>query len=368
MLSRPLRKLSYIAVLAVSAVVAEDTRVAAQLARPDGDSAGQPRKLIEWGWDEPDPAFMRAHVDDMERLPFDGVVFHVNSAGGGNFVWEMWGGRRFERPEFDAAVEDLRATPFRKLTERFLRVNVTPGNVDWFDDQAWAIVRHNAAVAAEVARDGGCRGFMFDVEQYQHELFNPEKQPGRTWGECRARVRQRGGEWMREVNGKFPDITILLTFGYKLAQPPEGKARSEARYALLADFLDGMLAECTAETVLVDAWEHSYSYKHAGQFREARETILTTARDWTAEPEKYRKHVRAGFGLWLDYDWQHKGWATDDLSKNYFSPPQFSESVRAALAASDKYVWIYSEQPRWWTGEKLPLQYVEALRTARESE
>jgi hypothetical protein len=136
----------------------------------------------------------------------------------------------------------------------------------------------------------------------------------------------------------------------------------------LAEFLDGLLAECTAETVLVDAWEHSYSYQHPAQFREARDTILTTARQWSSEPEKYRQHVRAGFGLWLDYDWPHKGWNKDDPTKNYFSPPQFAESVQAALAASDRYVWIYSEQPRWWTGENLPPAYIEALRTASASE
>jgi hypothetical protein len=335
---------------------------------PDPPLRTHQKKLIQWGWDEPDPAFMRAHIDDMERLPFDGVVFHVNSSQGGNFVWEMWGSQRFERDEFDASVADLKATNFRRLTERFLRVNVTPGDVDWFDDEAWSVVRHNAGVAAQVAHDGGCRGFMFDVEQYQHELFNFEKLPGRSWEECRARVRRRGQEWMQEVNNAYPDITILLTFGYKLAQPPEGMPRSAARYGLLADFLDGMLAACIAETVLVDGWEQSYSYKHPAQFGEARETILTAALAWTAEPEKYKTNLRAGFGIWLDYDWRHKGWDTEDLGRNYFSPAQFAESVQGALEASDGYVWIYSEQPRWWTGEKLPAAYVEALRSARRSE
>jgi hypothetical protein len=324
------------------------------------------KKLIEWGWDEPDPAFMRAHIAEMERLPFDGVVFHVNSSQGGNFVWEMWGGRRYERTEFDAAVADLRATPFRQLSERFLRVNVTPGNVDWFDDEAWGAVLHNTRVAAQVAREGNCRGFLFDTEQYQHQLFTFAKQPpGHTWEECRAQVRRRGAEWMRAVNAEFPEITILLTFAYKMARPPEGRPRSEARYGLLADFLDGLLEACSEQTVIVDAWEHSYSYRGAAQFEAARETILQAALDWTAAPEQYRRHVRAGFGIWLDYNWPRHGWDTTDVSKNYFSPPQFTDSVRAALANSDEYVWIYSEQPRWWTSERLPAKYIEALRTAR---
>lgn len=338
-------------------------------AQPPDAAAPQPRpskKLIEWGWDEPDPAFMRAHIGEMERLPFDGVVFHVNSSRGGNFVWEMWGGRRYERAEFDAAVADLRETPFQRLSERFLRVNVTPGNVDWFDDDAWSGVLHNARVAAQVARDGGCRGFMFDTEQYQHELFHFAKQPpGHTWQECRDTVRRRGAEWMRAVNAECPEITILLTFAYKMAQPAAGRPRSEARYGLLADFLDGVLEACSEQTAIVDAWEHSYSYRRAEQFDAARETMRTTALGWTAAPEKYQRHVKAGFGIWLDYNWPRHGWDTADLSKNYFSPPQFAESVRTALANSDGYVWIYTEQPRWWTSERLPTEYVEALRTAR---
>jgi hypothetical protein len=40
--------------------------------------------------------------------------------------------------------------------------------------------------------------------------------------------------------------------------------------------------------------------------------------------------------------------------------------VRAALAVSDRYVWIYTEKPLWWTNQRLPRPYVDALRAARE--
>ncbi len=62
------------------------------------------------------------------------------------------------------------------------------------------------------------------------------------------------------------------------------------------------------------------------------------------------------------------GWDTSDLSKNHFPPAEFEASVRAALARSDGYVWIYTEKPRWWTAEDLPAAYVEALRKARRPE
>ena len=38
-------------------------------------SASQ-KRLIEFGWDEPDTAFLRRHIAQMERSPFDGCVFH----------------------------------------------------------------------------------------------------------------------------------------------------------------------------------------------------------------------------------------------------------------------------------------------------
>jgi hypothetical protein len=331
--------------------------------RPDG------KKLIEWGWDEPDAKFMREHVGAMERLPFDGLVFHATSSKGGNFTWEAWGGREYSLDEFGQCIDDLNATPFRRLTDRFLRVNVTPGRVDWFDDRAWAGVVHNAGVAAEVARRGGCKGFMFDVEQYEGRPFDYGRQEHRdtkTFADYQAQVRRRGGEWVRAVNRHFPDVTVLLTFGYSIAQPRgQARDRSQAAYGLLADFLDGVLDGCSETTALVDAWESSYRYKEPAQFERAYETITKTALGWTAVPEKYRKHARAGFGLWMDADWRKKGWDLADFAKNYFTPDQFEAALRSALRRSDRYVWVYTEQPRWWTNEKLPPAYAEAVRRAR---
>jgi hypothetical protein len=86
------------------------------------------------------------------------------------------------------------------------------------------------------------------------------------------------------------------------------------------------------------------------------------------DPEKYARVFSSGFGIWLDRDWRNKGWDVDDVSKNYFTPETFAASVQAALKLSDKYVWIYSETPRWWSAEgkpvKLPPAYDAALRRA----
>lgn len=328
------------------------------------------KKVIEWGWDEPDTKFIRENIDKMERFPFDGLVFHVTGNKGGNFAWDLWGGRKFTVEEFRPAIDDLKATKFNRFTELFLRVNVTPGKTDWFDDSAWADIRANFAVAAQIAREGRCKGFMFDVEQYDAQLFDYGKLKERakkSFKEYQAQVRERGRQWMRAVNQHYPDITVILTFGYSTAQPEKGTDRSTAEYGLMADFIDGMLDACAKETTIVDGYEPSYPYKERAQFERGYETIKKKGLEWTSSPDKFHTNQRAGFGIWMDYSGRKKAWDTADFSKNHFRPEEFEKAVRTALELSDRYVWIYSEQPRWWTNEKLPQAYVDALRRAQNN-
>ena len=89
-----------------------------------------------------------------------------------------------------------------------------PAKVDWFDDAAWACVANNFGVAAEVARQSRCKGFMFDTEQYEGAtVFDYRQQKDKdkkTFAEYQARIRQRGREWVQAVNKHYPHITILL--------------------------------------------------------------------------------------------------------------------------------------------------------------
>ena len=35
------------------------------------------KKLIEYGWDVPQPAYIRANIREMEKKPFDGLIFRL---------------------------------------------------------------------------------------------------------------------------------------------------------------------------------------------------------------------------------------------------------------------------------------------------
>lgn len=342
-------------------------------------AGGPPRRkaLIEFGWDEPDTSFLRAHLAEMERTPFDGCVFHVDARPRGgkpsSLTWEGWGRRAFDEADVRAARDDLRALRPSRFTRSFLRFNTTPGDADWFDD--FAPVVANARLAASLARDGRAAGILLDTEHYQGHLFAYRSQKNaksKSWSDYAAQARRRGREVMGAFQSGYPDLTVLLTFGasYPRRQMTRGgKALEDVEYGLLAPFLDGMVEAVRGQTRIVDGFEPSYGYKAPGQFDEGRTLMTEGVAAILADPAAYRRAVSPGFGLWLDFDWRKKGWDEADPSKNYFTPEAFEASVRAALERSDEFVWIYTETPRWWTPAgspaKLPTAYDAALRQAR---
>ncbi len=330
---------------------------------------GPDKKLIEWGWDEPNTAFMRENAERMDRVGFDGVIFHAEPVVDGqpvNFAWSCWSSRRFEYEQFAQVVADLQACRFQRMTDNFLRFNVCPGDVDWFDDEAFAVVAHNAAVGARVAREGGCKGFMFDIEMYGEPLWTYEKLKHRetkSFAEYEAIVTQRGREFMRAVNAEYPDITMMMTFGYGISGV--GTDRSKVGYGLLKNFLDGMYEVAAPRTTIVDGYEGAYSFRRHQQFREAYKTTREKMASFCSVPDRYRKHLRVGFGIWMDMDFRRYGWDLRDFERNYFTPDEFAYSVFCGLSVCDRYVWVYTEKPLWWTHTRVPTAYRLALRRAR---
>ena len=60
-----------------------------------GQTKPTAKKLLEFGWDEPNTAFMRTHIAEMEQTPFDGTVFTIEGRDKDgktlNFLAEAWG-------------------------------------------------------------------------------------------------------------------------------------------------------------------------------------------------------------------------------------------------------------------------------------
>jgi hypothetical protein len=348
-------------------------------------AAQSAKKLVEFGWDEPDTEFIREHIAQMRQTPFDGTVFHVNySKEGkrGNFAWEAWGTNVFSRADVSEAIEDLKQTDLGQFNQNFLRFNTTPARLDWFDD--YSAVIQNAKLAAEIARESRCPGILFDIEQYEGSLFDyrrqrdaadkskSREQTQKSWELYAAQARQRGRELMQAFQEGHPDPVIFLTFGYSLLWSESSRGRislAECHYGLLAPFLDGMLLAAQGKTRFVDGHEISYGWKTPEQFAAGYKTMKLDLLPIVLDAEKYHEFFSFSFGLWIDRDWRKLGWDIENPDKNYFSPETFETATRAALQQSDRYVWIYSETPRWWSKEgtavKLPDAYAKALRRAK---
>lgn len=339
------------------------------------------KKLVEFGWDEPGTGFMREHAGEMDRSPFDGCVFHVDykkpGGGNGSFTWECWGKKAFTYDELKPAVEDLKATKFRRFTDNFLRFNTTPADRDWFED--FSPIVNNGRLAARAAKEGGVKGILFDIEQYNSPLWQfswCQKKAGRevTWEEMAKRVTECGEQFVQALQAEYADIVVFLTFGYSLPWAESGggeRPLKDCPYGLLAPFLDGMLAKAGPRIAFVDGYELSYTYTDPGRFAQARETMVKGMLPIVADAEKYQKLFRVSFGIWMDADWRNRGWNTDDFSKNVWPPEVLEKCIAEALRQSDGYIWIYSETPRWWTPEggsaKVPEAYRNALIRAKRA-
>ena len=215
-----------------------------------GAAATPQKKIIEWGWDTTNASYIRDHIREIEKAPFDGLVLQWSKVKKDGktvqFEWECFGKHRFERDDVAHAVQVLKDIKFRRFTDNFLRFNVTPGDVDWFDD--FGSISHNARLWADVARDAGMKGWMFDVEPYRAPLFLYRKlkyAKEKTFEEYAEQVRLRG-RWsvvllQTQAYGTLvPDARRLLLGGLEKGRHslwlvlPDGKRSQRRDHGILA--------------------------------------------------------------------------------------------------------------------------------------
>ena len=358
--------------------------------------AEQPKKLIEFGGDAPDTSLLAARIRDMENTPFDGcVVFTSDSHRGrermADFSWEGWGSRAFTKQEMQKAVRDLKATDFRNFTDCFARFNTTPGDVDWFGSDFSTVV-NNIRLASWVCKQGGVKGIFFDTEYYQSRLWEYHKQPfaqTKSYQEYAAQLRKRGAEVMQAFQSEYPQITIILSYGYsapwvdaypwpyvtgKDAFPEKSNDPRKLEfvaYGLQAPFMDGMIDAAGPKVRLIDGSEFTYTHSRQQEFLKARQVFRQEVLPLVAENArtKYPKVFSQALALWIDVNWrQPGGWSSSDFTHNYWQPDEFQLALTNALKHTDEYVWLYSEHVCWLPPSvNVPSAYLDAVRNARKA-
>ncbi len=376
----PLQGLRFLVLVAVVFFSLSENEVQSQ------GIAGE-KKLIYYGWGNRDTKYVAEKSREMEQMPFDGIGVIVAidrgkpTTGNGatvNFLGSnIFGQVAFRTEDFQPAISDLKGVRWQKFTDNFLPAAINTSEQDrgftWFDDARWKTILNNWKVLVTISKESGSKGVILDPESYGAAFFDyrqMRKRLNKPYWEFGKKVRQRGQEMMDLTARIFPDVTILCLYGYSVAWHEvygwgglrQVKPLEEALYGLYPAFLDGMLEAAKPHAVIVDGYESAYGFKHESEFERARDEMKRKVIQLSSVPRLYEKHVQAGFGLWMDNDYK---WNPIDMTRNYFTPSQFEQTVKAALKVSDRYVWIYSQAPRFFPPSDLPEVYVRAINAAR---
>jgi hypothetical protein len=331
------------------------------------------KKLIEYGWDVPFPDFVRSHIREMERRPFDGLVFRLH---GGSNVLEptVW-----EEGKFAGDYEELRQIDWKAFTDNFV-IMLAASNQDWFNDGHWQAIEHNVRLVTKGARIARCVGICFDPEPYGANAWAYKEAAHRatkSFGEYEVMVRRRGAQFVKAIEQELPGGRILTFFQMSLfggllgpMDPGERSAKlSEQGYAFLPAFLNGMLDAAGDKVRIIDGNENAYYYTDSRQHLAAyhlmaqRGLLLIDPRLWPA----YRAKVQVGQALYID---QYFGLRQQKVLGHFMTPEErprwFEHNVYWALTTADEYVWCYSERMNWWTNKDVPPGCEEAIRAARK--
>jgi hypothetical protein len=310
----------------------------------------------------------------MEEMPFDGtgIVVAIDrskpTSGDGSTLnqlgWQVMGRRLFRIEDFCEAIADLKAPRWLKFTDNFLPValssSVSTAGLNWFDDERWRIINNNFAVLSKIASEGGVKGLILDPEHYSYALFSytaHKKQLDRPFEDYVEIARRRGNEVMKAIAKYLPGLMILSLYGHTL---PLNKLRrginlKDASYGLLSAFYDGLLEAMPEGTSLIDGYEFAYGFKERRQFLKGYKEIHEEAVKISQVPDHYKKKLKAGFALWLDYRNQ----------QDYFTPEELRQAISQALEVSDGYVWIYTQGPHFFPPSNVESSYIEAIASAR---
>lgn len=319
------------------------------------------KKFIELGWDIPTTKELRAHWQEMEaHAPFDGVMFSVRAQAEGVKCdsQHFWTKQRWKREWFQEALADLKSCKFSRFTDNFLRINATPGEVAWFDDEGWEALAEKTAIMAWLVREAGCKGPAIDFEPYGHPMFKFDPALKHTFAETAAMARKRGAQFMQAIAGEFPNAVILTLFTNSVNFQAGRNDNPDAvlvgeHYGLLPAFVNGMLDKMPPQMVLVDGCENGYYMDSEAEYLRA----AADMRQWTGAalqlvpPEnraRYRAQVQAGFGFYLDMFLNEEGNQYYRGPRNGSRVTRLRENLTFARQATDEYVWVYGEQCRWW--------------------
>ena len=332
-----------------------------------------------------EPQQLRQNMARLDELPFEGAVFFGTDSNGQKWISNgVFSPDRMsydDYAEFIEASKVVSATP-SPLTDNFLRVNTcVPGTLDpkdepyvwdnrprpdesvtmWWAD-GFEAIEHNMKMAVQVAHDAGLKGIFLEGEEYGGNIWSYRQQRdaaerGKSYEETCMQVRRRARQLAEGINAVYPDMTMIIYF-YIYRDPPK-----DAGDSLWNSFMDGLIEGVDPRMRLVVANSGGYLLLSKSEFSDLYDFSYERAPQISAVPEKYLRQVEVGFGVWFNSG----GWGHDPELNG--SAARWQTQLENALEVADSYVWVFTGgsgggMPDWWSGARLPQQYIDATRKA----
>ena len=319
---------------------------------------GQPRprkKVIEYGWDVPYPDFVEQNIQEMEKRPFEGIIFRTK---GFDHVFDTGA---WKKEELQPQLDTLAKIKWSKFTDNFLTLySANNWKMDWFNDDHWNAIVENMKLFSLAVQAGHCVGVCFDPEPYGTDPWvYPGSYKDKSFDEVSEQVRKRGRQFIQALETSMPNLRVLSFFQFGLydgiLDEPDPKVRREKLLktwmVLLPSFYIGILEGASPNTILIDGNESAYYYESPDSFYRAYHLIRQRAQALVPEElrSKYNAQVQAGMALYID---QTLAKRTDETTSHFLSPQEqlrfFEHNTYYALTTTDEYVWCYSERMNWW--------------------
>ena len=332
------------------------------------------KKWIKFGFDDPTPKYLAENIKLIETfLPADGTGINVHKGAvlpdGKKFhtEWNYFTTRRFQKEWYKEDIRYLKMLKATRLKHNFINTNFSAftKEFDLFNDHFWEVVCNNFSVMAYVAKEGGCKGIRFDLEDYSGQTlwrFDPTR--GRTYDEAWKMARKRGQQWMKAITKEFPDIKLFCFFWLDLIMGPASNnskdlynALQSSSNAMLVAFINGVYDVLPPEAEIIEGMEAS-GY---GAWNEASYLQLRGRRDNAHKkllaPENQRKfreqtslaiatYTSCYYSTWRpnsSYSFE-KYLKTEKMTYSQLFRRNFTLSVKY----SDEYVWTWSDNRKWY--------------------
>lgn len=354
------------------------------------------KKLIEFGL-RPSPREFKEKMAFFENGPFDGISMNLPAeAGRGNiFMIADWkkASRETQKKELNA----ISSLPQSKvLTDNFL-VLYGASQMNWFSDKDWAMVNEQVRFIAKMAKAGGCKGIVWDPEPYK-----PGKNPWKfneqegykdiPFQKYYDQVRKRGAQFIKALQEEFPGLVVFSLRAMSdfqdgspfsqhvlpISDPKSALDKLEkAWWGLNIPFIIGIMDEIKPDVIFIDGNEDSYFYTSALEYYRISNIIKSDGRALVPKQlyTKFAHQYQMGNSISPDFvsgNWARLGSFPKRISAQalMLTPEEralwFEHNTYYALRTAEEYVWLYTARMNWWTGERVPTGFQDALISARK--